>query len=49
VIQGELLRQASMLSFTDAFYLITIFTILTLLLVPLIKKGKEDFTVSGMH
>jgi DHA2 family multidrug resistance protein len=49
VIQGELLRQASMLSFTDAFYLITIFTILTLLLVPLIKKGKEDVTVSGMH
>jgi DHA2 family multidrug resistance protein len=49
VIKGELLRQASMLSFTDAFYLITIITMLILLLVPLMKKGREDVSVSGMH
>jgi DHA2 family multidrug resistance protein len=49
VIHRELLRQASMLSFTDAFYLITIITMLILLLVPLMKKGEEVISASGMH
>jgi DHA2 family multidrug resistance protein len=49
LIHGELLRQASMLSFTDAFYLISIMTMLILLLVPLMRKGREDVSVSGMH
>ncbi|OGP55678.1 MAG: EmrB/QacA family drug resistance transporter [Deltaproteobacteria bacterium RBG_13_52_11] len=49
VIQGELLRQASMLSFNDAFQLLAIMTLVVLLIVPLMKKGKEDVTVSGMH
>jgi DHA2 family multidrug resistance protein len=49
VIQGELLRQASMLSFNDAFYLLSIMMAVVLLFVPLMKRGEEDVSVSGMH
>jgi len=49
VIQGELLRQASMLSFNDAFYLLSIMMAVVLLFVPLMKKGEEDVSASGMH
>ena len=43
-IYGQLLRQASMLSFNEAFYLLSIFMILILPLVILMKKGK-----AGIH
>jgi MFS transporter, DHA2 family, multidrug resistance protein len=49
VIQGELLRQASMLSFNDAFYLLSIMMAVVLLFVPLMRKGQEDVSASGMH
>jgi DHA2 family multidrug resistance protein len=49
VIQGELLRQASMLSFNDAFYLLSIMMIVVLLFVPLMKKGEEDVSMPGIH
>ena len=49
VIQGELLRQASMLSFNDAFYLLSIMMAVVLLFVPLMKKGEEDVSMPGMH
>jgi MFS transporter, DHA2 family, multidrug resistance protein len=49
VIHGELLRQASMLSFNDAFYLLSIMMAVVLLFIPLMKKGEEDISVSGMH
>lgn len=49
VIQGELLRQASMLSFNDAFYLLSIMMAVVLLFIPLMKKGEEDVSVSGLH
>jgi len=47
-IYGQLLRQASMLSFNEAFYLLSIFMILILPLVFLMKKGKAE-TQAGMH
>lgn len=47
-IYGQLLRQASMLSFNEAFYLLSIFMILILPLVFLMKKGKTE-TQAGMH
>jgi DHA2 family multidrug resistance protein len=49
VIQGELLRQAAMLSFNDAFYLLAIMMAVVLLFVPLMKKGEDDVPMSGMH
>jgi hypothetical protein len=49
VIQGELLRQAAMLSFNDAFYLLSIMMAVVLFFVPLMKKGEEDVSMSGMH
>jgi DHA2 family multidrug resistance protein len=49
MIQGELVRQASMLSFNDAFYLLFLMMGAVLLLIPFMKKGKEDIDVSGMH
>jgi DHA2 family multidrug resistance protein len=47
-IYGQLLRQASMLSFNQAFYLLSIFMILILPLVFFMKKAKAD-TQAGMH
>jgi len=41
VIYGELIRQASMFSFNDAFYLLSLMMMLVLLLVPLMKKREE--------
>jgi DHA2 family multidrug resistance protein len=49
VIRGELLRQASMLSFNDAFYLLAIIMAVVLLLVPLMKEGEEGASMPGMH
>ncbi len=47
-IYGQLLRQASMLSFNEAFYLLSICMILILPLVLMMKKGKAE-TQAGMH
>jgi DHA2 family multidrug resistance protein len=49
VIQGELLRQAAMLSFNDAFYLLSIMMAVVLFFVPLMKKGEDDVSMPGMH
>jgi DHA2 family multidrug resistance protein len=45
----ELLRQASMLSFNDAFHLVSILMICILPLVLLMKRGKGAATTAGMH
>lgn len=47
-IYRELLRQASMLSFNDAFYLISVIMICILPLVLLMRRGKGGAS-SGMH
>jgi DHA2 family multidrug resistance protein len=49
VIHGELVRQAAMLSFNDAFYVLAIMMAVVLFFIPLMKKGKEDVSMSGMH
>jgi DHA2 family multidrug resistance protein len=49
VIRGELLRQASMMSFNDAFYLLSIIMAVVLLLVPFMKQGEEGASMPGMH
>jgi hypothetical protein len=49
IIQAELLRQASMLSFNDAFYLHSIIMAVVLFFVPLMKRGEEDVSMPGMH
>jgi len=41
-VYGQFLRQASMMSFNDAFYLLSIFLILILPLVFLMKKSKGE-------
>jgi MFS transporter, DHA2 family, multidrug resistance protein len=41
VIYNQLLQQASMFSFNDAFYLLSLMMMLVLLLVPLMKKREE--------
>lgn len=48
VIYGELLRQASMLSFNDAFRIVSIIIFCALPLVLLIKRGKTD-APAAMH
>ncbi len=47
-IYGQLLRQASMLSFNEAFFLLSICMILILPLVLMMKRGKAE-TQAGMH
>jgi DHA2 family multidrug resistance protein len=49
VIKGEVARQAAMLSFNDAFYLLSIIMVAVLLLVPFMKKGEEGTSMSAMH
>lgn len=49
VIQEQLLRQASMLLFNDAFYLLSMMMLSVFLLVPLMKKGGKGVFVSGRH
>jgi len=49
VIYGELIRQASMFSFNDAFYLLSTMMMLTLPLVLLMKKGEESISTPGVH
>ncbi|SPQ00277.1 Drug resistance transporter, EmrB/QacA subfamily [Candidatus Sulfobium mesophilum] len=47
-IYGQLVRQASMLAFNEAFYLLSVFMILILPLVFLMKRAKMDVQ-AGMH
>jgi len=49
LIYDQLLRQASMLSFNDAFYLLSIIMMLILPLVLLMKKGEAHGPGPGMH
>jgi DHA2 family multidrug resistance protein len=49
VIYGEVIRQASMLSFNDAFYLLSMMMMLIIPLVLLMKKGKEGIPSPGVH
>ena len=49
VIYSQLIKQASMLSFNDVFYLLSIMILLILPLVLLMKKGKADVPGAGMH
>ncbi len=48
MIYGRLLKQASMMAFNDAFYLLSIFMICIVPLVFLMKKGKTE-APAGMH
>jgi DHA2 family multidrug resistance protein len=49
LIYGEVIKQASMLSFNDAFHLLSTMMMLILPLVLLMKKGKVDGPGPGMH
>jgi DHA2 family multidrug resistance protein len=49
LIYNQLIRQASMLSFNDAFYLLSIIMMLILPLVLLMKKGEAHGPGPGMH
>jgi DHA2 family multidrug resistance protein len=48
VIYGELQRQVHMMSFNDAFHLLSVFMILIVPLVFLMRKGKGE-APAGMH
>ncbi len=47
-IYQQLLQQASMMSFNDAFYLLSLFMILILPLVFLMRKPRSE-APAGMH
>ena len=49
MIYNQLLRQASMLSFNDAFYLLSILMVLILPLVLLMRGGKESTSSVSVH
>jgi DHA2 family multidrug resistance protein len=49
LIYGEVIKQASMLSFNDAFHLLSTMMMLILPLVLLMKKGKADGAGPGIH
>jgi DHA2 family multidrug resistance protein len=49
LIYHQLIREASMLSFNDAFYLLSTMMMLILPLVLLMKKGKEETSQAGIH
>ena len=49
MIYGQMLRQASMISFNDAFYLLSVLMICILPLVLLMRAGKVDASAAGMH
>jgi DHA2 family multidrug resistance protein len=49
MIYQQLLRQASMLSFNDVFHLLALMMIFILPLILLMKKGKEDLSMAGIH
>ncbi len=47
LLYGNLTRQASMMAFNDVFHLLSLFIICLVLLVPLMRRGKDVPT--GMH
>jgi DHA2 family multidrug resistance protein len=47
-ILGQLMKQAAMISFNDAFHLLSVFMILILPLVLIMRKGKGE-APAGMH
>jgi DHA2 family multidrug resistance protein len=49
LIYGEVIKQASVLSFNDAFYLLSTMMMLILPLVLLMKKGREGIPAPGVH
>jgi DHA2 family multidrug resistance protein len=49
VIYGEVMKQASMLSFNDTFYFLSIMMLVILPLVLLMKKGKEGVSGPALH
>jgi DHA2 family multidrug resistance protein len=49
LIYTQLLRQASMLSFNDAFYLLSGMMVLILPLVLLMRRGKESTSSVSVH
>lgn len=49
MIYGQMLRQASMISFNDAFYLLSVLMVCILPLVLLMRAGKIDPSAAGMH
>jgi DHA2 family multidrug resistance protein len=48
-LYNQTLRQASMMSFNDAFHLLSVFMLLILPLVFLMKRGKGIKPAAGMH
>jgi DHA2 family multidrug resistance protein len=48
MIYSQLIKQATMMSFNDAFYLLSVMMMLILPLILLMKKGKEDVSGAGM-
>jgi DHA2 family multidrug resistance protein len=48
VIYSQLIKQATMMSFNDAFHLLSVMMMLILPLVLLMKKGKEGVSGAGM-
>ncbi len=48
IIYNKLLREASMMSFNDAFYLLSLFMILILPLIFMMRRAKSE-APSGMH
>ena len=49
LIYGEVIKQASVLSFNDAFYLLSTMMMLILPLVLLMEKGREGIPAPGVH
>lgn len=49
LVYGEVIKQASMLSFNDAFFILSTMMMLILPLVLLMKKGKVEGPGSGIH
>jgi len=49
LIYQQLLRQAAMMSFNDAFHILSVMTMLVLPLVILTKKGTEDTSEQVVH
>jgi DHA2 family multidrug resistance protein len=49
VIYSNLIRQATMISFNDAFYLLSILMIAVVPLVLLMRRTKEGASPAGLH
>jgi DHA2 family multidrug resistance protein len=49
MLYGQMVKQAAMISFNDAFYLLSVLMICILPLVLLMRSGKVDPSAAGMH